>query len=327
MADPDSTADADDPQSPPPIGTLLDAIGNTPLVELPDGVADVPPGVRVLLKLESFNPGGSVKDRAARQIVLEAEQAGRIRPGATILDASSGNTGIAYAMIAAQRGYRLVLCLPKNASAERQRLLQVYGAEIVHTSPLDGTDGAQAMAVRLAAEHPDWVYLNQYDNDANWRAHALTTGPELWRQTGGTITHLVATVGTSGTLTGTSRFLRTVAPDLRVVEVQPDGPMHGLEGVKHMESARVPRIYDPDVADQRLGAPTECAWATMRALARRGILAGPSGGAAVWAAIQVARELEQGVVVAILPDSGARYLADAHIWTAPIEEAPCRLAS
>jgi S-sulfo-L-cysteine synthase (O-acetyl-L-serine-dependent) len=327
MTDPASEDADDDEPSSRSLPDLLDAIGNTPLVPLPDGIAELPPGVRVLLKLESFNPGGSVKDRAARQIVLEAERDGRLKPGATILDASSGNTGIAYALIAAQRGYRLVLCLPKNASAERQRLLAAYGAEIVHTSPLDGTDGAQAMAVRLAAEHPDWVYLNQYDNDANWRAHELTTGPELWRQSRGAITHLVATVGTSGTITGTARFLRTVAPDLRVIEVQPDGPMHGLEGVKHMQSARVPRIYDPHVADQRLGAATECAWAAMRALAKRGILAGPSGGAAVWAAVQVARELERGVVVAILPDSGARYLADAHIWTAPIEEAPCRLAS
>ncbi|MEQ1505678.1 MAG: cysteine synthase family protein [Myxococcota bacterium] len=303
------------------MNSILEQIGDTPLIRLPD-LWGLPPAVSVWLKCEWFNPGGSVKDRAAREIVLEAEAAGRLSHGATILDASSGNTGIAYAMIAAARGYHLVLCLPRNASAERQRLLAAYGAEVVLTSPLEGTDGAQREAVRLAAAHPDWVYLNQYDNDANWRAHFRTTGPELWDQTNGGITHLVATVGTTGTLTGTARFLRTRVPDLQVIEVQPDGPLHGLEGVKHLASARVPGIYDPTVATRRIGVPTEGAFEVVRALARRGLLLGPSGGAAAWAAIEVARGLDHGVVVAIAPDSGARYLADAHLW-----EVPCRLAS
>jgi S-sulfo-L-cysteine synthase (O-acetyl-L-serine-dependent) len=302
---------------------MIDLIGNTPLLPLPDGLADLPAGVEVWLKHEGANPGGSVKDRAAREIVLEAERDGRLRPGGTLLDASSGNTGIAYAMIAAARGYRLVLCLPRNASVERRQLLAAYGAVVVETSPLEGTDGAQREAVRLAERNPDWVYLNQYDNDANWRAHQRTTGPELWSQTRGRISHLVATVGTSGTLTGTARFLRCVRPDVQIVEVQPEGPMHGLEGVKHMATARVPGIYDPGLADRRLGADTDEAWRLVRALARRGLLVGPSSGAATAAAIRVAQELRsRAVVVAILPDSGARYLSDERIWRAEPEEVP-----
>lgn len=305
--------------------SVVDAIGNTPLVPLPDGIAHLPDGVELWLKCEGFNPGGSVKDRAAREIVRQAESSGRLRPGGTILDASSGNTGIAYAMIAASLGYHLVLCLPRNASTERRRLLAAYGAEIVDTSPLEGTDGAQREAAQLAEAHPDWVYLNQYDNDANWQAHFRTTGPELWAQTDGRITHLVATVGTSGTLTGTSRFLRTRRPELQVVEVQPDSPMHGLEGVKHLPTARVPRIYDPTVADSHREVATEDAFAMVRCLARRGLLVGPSGGAATRIALDVARELDHGLVVAILPDSGSRYLSESQLWT-PVEE-PCRLAS
>jgi cysteine synthase B len=293
---------------------LLDAIGNTPLLPLPAALGPLPVGVEVHLKYEGTNPGGSIKDRAAREIVLEAEREGLLRPGSTLLDASSGNTGIAYAMIAGHRGYRLVLCLPSNASSTRQRLLRAYGAQIVHTSPLEGTDGAQREAAALAAEHRDWLYLNQYDNEANWRAHHRTTGPELWAQTQGRITHLVAAVGTGGTLVGTSRFLRSQKASLQVVEVQPDSPMHGLEGVKHMETARVPRIYDPSLATRRLEAPTEAAYSWVRALARHGILVGPSGGAAAWAAMAVARELQEGVVVAVMPDSGSRYLGEAHIW-------------
>jgi S-sulfo-L-cysteine synthase (O-acetyl-L-serine-dependent) len=301
---------------------MIDLIGNTPLLPLPDGLAALPAGVEVWLKHEGANPGGSVKDRAAREIVLEAERAGRLKPGGTVLDASSGNTGIAYAMIAAARGYRLVLCLPRNASLERRQLLDAYGAMVVETSPLEGTDGAQREAARLAREHPDWVYLNQYDNEANWRAHLRTTGPELWEQTAGRLTHLVATVGTSGTLTGTARFLRSVNPEVQIVEVQPEGPLHGLEGVKHMATARVPGIYDPDLADRRLGADTDEAYRTVRALARRGLLVGPSGGAATAAAVRVAQELAEGVVVAILPDTGARYLSDARIWQSEPEEVP-----
>jgi S-sulfo-L-cysteine synthase (O-acetyl-L-serine-dependent) len=310
---------------PPP--DLRDRIGDTPLLGVPDGLVALPPRVRLLLKDESRNPGGSVKDRAAREMVRDAEASGRLRPGGTILDASSGNTGIAYARLAADRGYRLVLCLPKNASAERQRLLAAYGATVVATSPLEGTDGAQRRAVELAAEHPDWVYLNQYDNPANARAHERTTGPEIWAATGGAVTHFVATVGTGGTIVGTSRFLRSRDPRVQVIEVQPDGPFHGLEGVKHLATARVPGIYDPHAADAHATVRTEDAWRTVRSFARRGLLLGPSGGAAAWTAIQVARALEEGVVVAILPDSGHRYLSETRLWEADPEEAAWRLAS
>jgi S-sulfo-L-cysteine synthase (O-acetyl-L-serine-dependent) len=300
--------------------TLVDAIGNTPLVPLPDGIVSLPARVSVWCKIEGSNPGGSVKDRPARHLVRDAEQSGRLRPGGTILDASSGNTGIAYALIAASRGYRLVLCLPKNASAERQKLLSAYGATVVLTSPLEGTDGAQREAARLAEENPDWVYLNQYDNDANWRAHFETTGPEIWRQTAGTLTHFVATVGTSGTLMGTSRYLRSIDAGVRIIEVQPDSPLHGLEGVKHLPTARVPKIYDPSLIDEHRAADSESAFAMVRVLARHGILVGPSSGAAALAAVRVAKELEHGVVVATLCDSGTRYLSDPHLWASPSEE-------
>lgn len=298
---------------------LLAHVGRTPLVRLRDSVAGiVPDGVEVHVKCEWFNPGGSVKDRAALAMVLDAERRGRLRPGATILDASSGNTGIAYGLVAAQRGYRLVLCLPKNANTERKRLLAAYGVEVIETSPLEGSDGAIRKARELAAADPSLVYLDQYGNDWNWRAHYGSTGPEIRHDTGGRVTHFVATVGTSGTFTGTVRYLKEHLPSLVAVEVQPDGPFHGLEGLKHMESALVPRIYDPGLADRRLGAPTEASYAWMRRLARdEGLLVGPSGGAAVWAAVEVAARLERGVVVTVLPDSGTRYLSEAHLRSEP----------
>jgi cysteine synthase B len=299
---------------------LLARVGNTPLLPLTEALADLlPAGVRVLGKAEWFNPGGSVKDRPALSIVLDAERRGVLKPGGTLLDASSGNTGIAYAMVAAARGYRLVLCLPRNANRERQLLLRAYGATIEVTSPLEGSDGAIRRARELAASHPDWVYLNQYDNEANWRAHYGSTGPEIWRDTGGGVTHFVATLGTSGSFMGTTRFLKERRPDLVAVAVQPDSPFHGLEGLKHMETAIVPGIYDPAVADVHVGAPTEASIAMVRRLARAGVLIGPSGGAALWAAVQVARELRAGTIVAVLPDSGSRYLSDAHLWEDPRE--------
>lgn len=296
-------------------GGLLASIGNTPLVRLGPGVTGpLADDVEVWAKCEWFNPGGSVKDRPAAAMILDAERRGLLAPGATLLDASSGNTGIAYAMIAAARGYRLVLALPANANQERRRLLAAYGATLVLTDPLEGSDGAILEARRLAAAHPDWCYLDQYANDANWRVHTTTTGPEIWRQTEGRVTHFVAAVGTTGTFVGTSRYLREMQPDLVTVEVQPDAPFHGLEGLKHLGSAMVPPIYDPGVADQRLGAPTEASFETVRRLARHGLLVGPSGGAAVWAALQVAQRLDRGVVVTVLPDGGARYLSEPHLW-------------
>ena len=296
-------------------GSLLDQIGNTPLLDLTDLVRDrIPSGVKILAKAEWFNPGGSVKDRAAYRMVRELETQGKLQPGGTILDASSGNTGIAYAMIAAARGYRLVLCLPKNANHERQQLLASFGATIVPTSPLEGSDGAIREAKRLAAENPDWVYVDQYNNQSNWRAHFDGTGPEIVSQAPGEVTHFVATVGTGGTFTGVGRYLRATVPGVRLVELQPDSPFHGLEGLKHMETAIVPTVWDPELADERLGVPTQASYELLRLLAQQGVLVGPSGGAAVWGAIQAAQSLTQRIIVSVFPDSGIRYLSDTHLW-------------
>ena len=296
---------------------LLARVGDTPLVrlrKLPLGL--VSPDVEVWVKLEAFNPGGSVKDRAALSMVLDAEAKGLLKPGATILDASSGNTGIAYGMIAAVRGYQLTLCLPANANEERKATLRAYGVQIVETDPLEGSDGAIREArARKAAEPDRYVYLDQYNNPANWRAHYESTGPEIWRDTHGRVTHWVSTLGTSGTFTGTSRYLKAQNPQITCVSVQPDSPFHGLEGLKHMETAIVPGIYDPGLADLDLGAPTEESLELTRRLAREeGILAGISCGAAVWGALEVARGLERGVVVTLLPDSGERYLSEPHVF-------------
>lgn len=296
---------------------LLAAVGDTPLVQVRRTVAGlIPEGVEIWAKLEWFNPGGSVKDRPALAMVLDAERRGTLRPGMRILDASSGNTGIAYAMIAAVRGYGVTLCLPKNANAERKRTLYAYGCEIVDTDPLEGSDGAIRKARALAAERPDlYAYLDQYNNEANWRAHYHTTGPEIWRDTGGRVTHWVSTLGTSGTFMGVSRYLRSRDPDIRCCSVQPDSPFHGLEGLKHMGSAIVPGIYDPGIASADLGAPTEESLLLIRRLAREdGLLAGVSAGAALWAAIEVARSIERGVVVTLFPDGGTRYLSEPHVF-------------
>ena len=297
-------------------GGILRQVGNTPLIDLTGLLTDVPPGVEVLAKCEWFNPGGSVKDRAALSMVQDAHQRGLLAPGGTLLDASSGNTGIALAMIAAQLDLRLVLCLPAHASAERRQLLAAYGAEVVLTSPLEGTDGAIERAGELAAQHPDWVYLDQYSNPANWQAHLRTTGPEILRQAR-SLSHFVACVGTGGTFTGVGRYLQTAARGVQLVELQPDGPLHGLEGVKHMDSAQVPSIWDPNLADRRLAVPSEAAFEMVRRLGRQGVLVGPSGGAAVWGALHVARGLDHGRVVTLLPDGGQRYLSDEHLWGAP----------
>jgi len=303
------------PPSVRPAGSLVDQIGNTPLLDVTDTVRDlIPAGVSIVAKAEWFNPGGSVKDRAAMHMIRDLETRGRLKPGGTILDASSGNTGIAYAMIAASRGYRLVLCLPKNANQERQQLLASYGATIVPTSPLEGSDGAIREAIRLAQENPEWVYIDQYNNASNWRAHFDGTGPEIVAQAPGPVTHFVSTVGTGGTFTGVGRYLRAVIPGVELVELQPDSPFHGLEGLKHMETAIVPTVWDSSLADRRLGVPTEEAYEFVRRLSRHGILIGPSGGAALWGAVSVAQPLRSGVIVTVFPDSGLRYLSDRHLW-------------
>lgn len=309
------------PANPPPsaaaalgAATIVDRIGNTPLIRLVRLTQGLPAGVELYAKAEHLNPGGSVKDRAARAMILDGECTGRLTCGKTILDATSGNTGIAYAMIGAALGYRVAVCLPRNASPERKRILRIYGAEIIETDPLASTDGAQLEARRrVAAEPGRYFYPDQYNNDANWRAHYETTAPEIWAQTGGRVTHFIAGLGTSGTFIGTARRLKELSPALRAVSLQPDSPLHGLEGMKHMASALVPGIYDPAVADAEAEVETEDAQATARRLAREeGLFVGVSSGANVFAALRLARTLPAGaVVVTILCDSGARYLGDA----------------
>ena len=292
-------------------------IGRTPLVRLRKFEREVPAGVELYAKAEWQNPGGSVKDRAAARMILEGERSGKLTPGRTILDATSGNTGIAYAMVGAARGYAVKLCLPENASPERKLMLRALGAELLLTSPLEGTDGSIREARRLFAEDPDkYFYPDQYSNDANWRAHYDTTGPEIIEQTSGRLTHFIAGLGTTGTFTGTARRLRAFNPAIRLISFQPSGPFHGLEGLKHMESAIVPAIYDPTLADEDLRAPTERAHEMVKRLAREeGLLAGISSGAALAVMLEVAKKLDRGVIVTIFPDGAEKYLTDA-FWTA-----------
>jgi cysteine synthase B len=305
--------------SPGPLTTassVLDLIGRTPLVRL-RRLEQETPGVELYAKAEWQNPGGSVKDRAAARMILDGEATGALRRGLTIVDATSGNTGIAYAMVGAARGYPVKLCLPENASPERKLILRALGAELVLTSPLEGTDGAIREVRRMVAEEPHrYFYPDQYSNDSNWKAHFDGTGPEIIEQTGGRITHFVAGLGTSGTFMGTARALRRFNPAIKVISFQPDSPFHGLEGLKHMPTAIVPRIYDPSLADENLGVETEEAHRMVRRLAQEeGLLVGISSGAAVAASLQVARRLEQGVLVTVFPDGAEKYLS-ASFWTA-----------
>jgi len=297
--------------------SVLDMIGRTPLVRLHRFEREVPQGVELYAKAEWQNPGGSVKDRAAARMILEGEASGRLTPGRAILDATSGNTGIAYAMVGAARGYAVKLCVPENASPERKLMLRALGADLVLTDPLEGTDGSIREARRLYAEEPDrYFYPDQYSNDANWRAHYDTTGPEIIEQTGGRLTHFVAGLGTSGTFVGTGRRLRRFNPAIKLISFQPDAPFHGLEGLKHMASAIVPAIYDPTLADEDLRVTTERAHRMVKRLAREeGLLAGISSGAALAVMLDVARRLDQGILVTIFPDGAEKYLTDS-FWTA-----------
>ena len=291
--------------------SVLDLVGRTPLVRLHRFELETP-GVELWAKAEWQNPGGSVKDRAATRMILDGEASGALTTGKIILDATSGNTGIAYAMVGAARGYRVKLCLPGNASPERKMILRALGTEIVLTDPLEGTDGAIREARRLHAAEPDtYFYPDQYNNDGNWRAHYDTTGPEIIEQTSGRLTHFAAGLGTSGTFVGTGRRLRQFNPAIRLISFQPSGPFHGLEGLKHMDSAIVPGIYDPSVADEDLRVDSEHAYEMVRRLAREtGLLAGISSGAALSATMEVARRLERGVVVTVFPDGAAKYLTE-----------------
>ncbi|MDR7416631.1 MAG: cysteine synthase [Armatimonadota bacterium] len=295
----------------PQIGEdLLNRIGNTPLLRLRRISQDLPPGVEIYIKAEWFNPGGSVKDRPVLRMIEEAERAGLLTPDKIILDSTSGNAGIAYAMIGAVKGYRVKLVMPANASEERKRRIRAYGAEIVFSDPLEGSDGAILLAREIYAQDPDRYYKpDQYNNPANWRAHYDTTGPEIIAQTEGRITHFVGTLGTTGTVTGVGRRLREFSPDVEVIAVEPDSPLHAIEGLKHIESSIRPGIYDPTVHHRKIGVSTEAAYEMARRLAREeALFVGPSTGAAMAAALQVARELEEAVMVVLAPDGGDRYL-------------------
>jgi cysteine synthase B len=285
-------------------------VGNTPLLRLRNIVASN--NVEIYAKAEWFNPGGSVKDRPALNMILDGERSRKLAPGKIILDATSGNTGIAFAWIGATRGYKVKLALPQNASEERKRILRSYGAEIVLTNPLEGSDGAIREARRLYAESPDlYFYPDQYNNPANWRAHYETTALEIWEQTSGRITHFVAGLGTSGTFVGTARRLKELNREIKTISFQPNSPFHGLEGLKHMDSAIVPGIYDPSIADADLEISTESAHEYTRLLGKReGLLVGVSSGAAVACALAVAKDIESGVIVTVFPDGGDKYLSE-----------------
>ena len=296
--------------------SILDLIGRTPLVRLRN-LEREKPGVEIYAKAEWQNPGGSVKDRAAARMIADGETSGALKPGLTILDATSGNTGIAYAMIGAARGYKVKLCLPENASTERKLILRAFGAEIVLTDPLEGTDGSIREARRLHASDPGcYFYADQYNNDANWRAHYDTTAPEIIEQTSGSLTHFVAGLGTSGTFVGVGRRLRRFNPAIKLISFQPATAFHGLEGLKHMESAIVPGIYDPTLADEDLRVESERAYEMVRRLARvEGVLAGISSGAALVATLDVASRLDRGVIVTVFPDGAEKYLTEK-FWSA-----------
>jgi cysteine synthase B len=294
--------------------TLLDRVGKTPLLRL-ERIGTEFPNIEFYAKAEWFNPGGSVKDRAALSMIREGERSGHLHPGKTILDATSGNTGIAYAMIGAAKGYPVKLCLPASASSERKRTLKAYGAELVITPGDEGSDGAIWRVRELyAADSEKYFYPDQYGNPANWGAHYDTTAPEIWAQTNGKLTHFVAGLGTSGTFMGTSRRLKEMNPAIRAVSIQPDSAFHGLEGLKHMATAIVPKIYDPTLADADLTVRTEDAYAMVRRLAREeGLLVGVSSGAALVGCFEVARSLppkQAAVIVTVFPDSGDRYLSE-----------------
>jgi cysteine synthase B len=299
---------------------VLDRIGNTPLLRL-ERLTDDLSGIALLGKAEWYNPGGSVKDRAAANIVTEGRRSGRFGAGKILLDSTSGNTGIAYAMLGAAAGFPVTLCMPENVSLERKKILHAYGANITYTDPGDGSDGAIRKARELAAQHPDkYFYADQYSNDANWRAHYNGTANEIWQQTQGQVTHFVSILGTSGTFVGTTRRLKELNPKIRCVSLQPDSAFHGIEGTKHMASAIVPKIYDAKLADENLEIATEEAYVMAKRLSRKaGLLVGISSAAAVAGSLKIAERLslgsrQQAIIVAILPDSGDKYLSE-RFWT------------
>jgi len=301
-------------------------IGNTPLLRL-ERIAREFPNVQLLGKAEWYNPGGSVKDRAAFSIVSEGRRGGKFAPGKILLDSTSGNTGIAYAMIGAAEGFPVTLCMPENVSPERKRILFAYGANIIYTPADEGSDGAIRVAREMYAKEPEkYYYADQYSNDANWKAHYYGTAEEIWRQTEGRVTHFISMMGTSGTFMGSSRRLKELNPNVRCISLQPDSPFHGIEGAKHMASAIVPKIYDASLADEDIGISTEESYAmAIRASHEEGLLIGISSGAAIAGGLQIARRLptnEEAVIVCILPDSGDKYLSE-RFWTETERASSC----
>ena len=302
----------------PPVAGLEAAVGNTPLLPLRRIGQHLPPNVHVFAKAEWFNPGGSIKDRPALNILRSALADGSLAPGKRLLDSTSGNMGIAYATFAAALGIPVTLALPANASPERITTLRALGAELILTDPLEGSDGALLVARQMAQEQPErYFYANQYNNPANWQAHYFTTGPEIVQQTGGCLTHFVAGLGTTGTLMGVGRCLRQYDPAIQIIAGQPDGPFHGLEGLKHIPTAIQPGIYDPTLADRTIEISTEESYEMVRKLARQeGLFVGISSGAAALAALKIAEELTEGVVVTVFADAGYKYLSDRELWRA-----------
>ena len=295
--------------------SILELVGNTPLVKINRITGKLPKSIEVYAKLESYNPGGSVKDRPALRMIEDAEKAGRLTKDKVILDSTSGNTGIAYAWIGAYKGYKVDLVVPANASEERKKTLKAFGANVIFSNPLEGSDGAIRLAWKLYVDCPQkYCKLDQYNNPSNPQAHYDTTGPEIIEQTGGKITHLVASIGTGGTIMGTGRRLKEFRKDIRVVAVEPDCPLHGLEGLKHMASSIVPGIYHAEEHDEKIPAPTEESYEMVKRLAKEeGILVGQSSGAVMWAALKLAKTLREGLIVIIFPDGGDKYLS-TRLW-------------
>lgn len=299
-----------------PLPGLASLVGNTPLLPLRKLGRDFPPGVRLFAKAEWFNPSGSIKDRPAANIIRTALEQGLL-DNRRLLDSTSGNMGIAYATFCAGLGIPVTLTLPANASSERIKILRLLGAELVLTDPTEGSEGAMQVARRMASEHPErYFYANQYANPANWQAHYLSTGPEIVQQTGGTLTHFIAGLGTTGTVVGVGRYLRAYNPEIEIVGVEPDSPFHGLEGLKHLESVSPPEIYDPSLPNRVLQVDTESAYTMVRRLGcEEGLLVGISSGAAAAAGLRLAGEIDKGIVVIIFPDAGYKYLSEP-FWEA-----------
>jgi cysteine synthase B len=296
--------------------SVLQLVGNTPLLEITRLTRDLlRPGVRIFAKLEGFNPGGSVKDRAARKMIEAGLAQNDLRPGKTIIDSTSGNTGIALAMVGAVLGYPVELVMASNVSRERKKIIEAFGARIVLSDPMESSDGAIRLCRKIIEQNPGKYFKpDQYNNPANTLAHFETTGPEIWRQTAGRVTHFVATMGTSGTVMGTGRFLKSVNPDVAVIGVEPDDAMHGLEGLKHMASSIIPGIYHQEELDAKIQVGTEEAYEMVYALGQtEGVLVGQSSGAAMIAALKIGRELREGCIVTVFPDFGDKYLS-TNLW-------------